>query len=127
MTDYIGDHFSRIRNAQMSKQSFTFLNYTKISLNIVKILQDEGFIRGFSIDSSKKMIKTFLRYNNNTIFIKKIKRISKPSRRVFFSLKFLASLNFNAGIFLISTPKGLMTHKKALKLGLGGEAICFIL
>ena len=126
ITDTVGDYFSRIRNAQTIGLSFTYIRYTKLSLNIVETLQEEGFIKGFSINSSKDQIKIFLRLNNRSTFFKKIKRISKPSRRIYFSLKVLSSLNFSTGFFLLSTSKGIMTHNTALKKGLGGEALCFI-
>lgn len=127
ITDKVGDYFSRIRNAQMLSLSFTYIRYTKFSLNLLKVLQNEGFIKGFSVNSSKNSIKVFLRYNNKATFIKKIKRISKPSCRTYFSVKFLLSLNFQTGLFLLSTPLGIMTHSSALKKGVGGEVLCFIL
>jgi len=127
ISDNIGDYFSRLRNAQKVGLSFTYLRNTKYTIDILTVLQEEGIIKGFSLNSSLNLIKVFLRYDNNSTFIKKIKRISKPSCRTYFSLKFLSSLNFQTGFFLLSTPFGVLTHKNALKKGVGGEVLCFIL
>lgn len=127
ITDPVSDYFSQIRNAQMLNLSYTYIRNTDLSISILKALQQEGFIKGFSIQLSKNLIKVFLRDNKKSNTFKVLKRISKPSCRTYFSVKFLLSLNFKTGIFLLSTPLGILSHTQALKKGLSGEVLCFIL
>ena len=97
------------------------------SYNTLTSLEKEGFIKGFSINSNKKLIKVFFRYNKiDTTFIKKIKCISKPSNRIYFSTKNLTKLDFNTGTFLLSTSKGVISHTSALKKSVGGDVLCFL-
>ena len=127
INDTISDYFSRISNAQMIGLAHTTINYTKFSYNILTSLEKEGFIKGFSINSNKKLIKVFFRYNKiDTTFIKKIKCISKPSNRIYFSTKNLTKLDFNTGTFLLSTSKGVISHTSALKKSVGGDVLCFL-
>ncbi len=140
-TDPIADMLTRIRNAQMIKKPEVFLPYSKLKLNILKLLENEGWISNVEVvkgipTKSKKIseeknlrfdrIKLNIIYTNNQPKIKSLKRISKPGRRIYVTKDDLPSVLNGWGIAVISTPKGLMTNKQAKKENVGGEVICEI-
>lgn len=134
--DLVSDMLTRIRNASLARHRSVNIPYSKLNLNILKVLKKEGYIGDFNIPPgfiSKKVIITTLRYKG--WWIKKplfstIQRISKPGQRIFsgykeFSEKFNL-LKYNQGIAVVSTSSGVMTHRKAEKLKKGGEILCYI-
>lgn len=133
--DLVSDMLTRIRNASLAKHSFTRVNYSKLNLAILKVLEAEGYINTYAIEnnSSKNMIKINLKYKG--WWIKKplfstLERISKPGQRVFSSYKDFNStidtLKYEQGTAIISTSVGVMSHLKATKLKKGGEILCYI-
>ena len=135
-TDLIANMLTNIRNANKILNTYTFCKYTKININILNILIDEGYILNYKIlENIKKslIIKIFLKYKG--WWIKKpvfslIKKISKLSNRIYCKYKNLKKniymLNYNKGIAILSTSSGLLTQHKATKLKKGGELICYI-
>ena len=130
VTDTISDMLTRIRNANMVKHRIVQIPYTKMSLAITKILEDEGFIENFELyqEESKKFILLSLKYiqPSQTPVISKIERISKPGLRVYANSKTLPKVLDNLGIAILSTSKGVMTNVNAKELGVGGEVLCYI-
>lgn len=130
VTDTISDMLTRIRNANMVKHRIVQIPYTKMSLAITKILEDEGFIENFELyqEESKKFILLSLKYiqPSQTPVISKIERISKPGLRVYANSKTLPKVLDNLGIAILSTSKGVMTNINAKELGVGGEVLCYI-
>lgn len=130
VTDTISDLLTRIRNANMIKHQIVEIPITKLSLAIIKILKEEGFIENFEIynENTNKFILISLRYIGKTRkpVISKLKRISKPGLRVYTNSKKLPIILNNLGIAIISTSKGIMTNLNARKLGIGGEVLCYI-
>ena len=130
VTDTISDMLTRIRNANMVKHRIVQIRYTKMSLAITKILEDEGFIENFELyqEESKKFILLSLKYiqPSQTPVISKIERISKPGLRVYANSKTLPKVLDNLGIAILSTSKGVMTNINAKELGVGGEVLCYI-
>lgn len=130
MNDQISDMLTMIRNGQ--KIGLLKVNlYTPSSIKciaILNILYKEGFIRGFIINSINPLtIEVLLKYDSfGNPVIKQINRISKPGRRFYSNIKSLWNLNAGLGIFIITTPKGIMTHLDAKILNYGGEIICSI-
>ncbi|MFH1456657.1 MAG: 30S ribosomal protein S8 [Patescibacteria group bacterium] len=137
-TDPISDMLTRIRNAQMVKKTEVFLPYSKLKLNILKILQKEGWIHAVEViestrEKNKKTsngstagfnsIKAVIIYENNQPKIKNLARISRPSRRVYVDKGNIPKVLNGYGLAVISTSKGLMTDKQARKEGIGGEVI----
>lgn len=126
--DPIADMLIRIKNAQTVKKKIVNIPFSKIKYEIAKILEKEGFIeearkRGRLI----KKIIIQLKYNEKgEPCIKDVKRISKPSRRIYLKWKDLYYPKSGYGILILSTPKGILTSKEAKRLKLGGEAICEI-
>jgi small subunit ribosomal protein S8 len=101
---------------------------TKLSLRLIHILKDQGFILGYSCFKHHKrsFIKLFLKYHNFFSTIKKIKVISKPSKRVFLNSDSLLKFNVNTGLLILHTCYGLLSHKQCREFNVGGELVFFI-
>ena len=130
VTDTISDMLTRIRNATMVKHQIVQIPVTKMSLAITKILKEEGFIQDFEdyqVENRNYLLLS-LKYigKSRQSVISEIKRISKPSLRVYSNSKELPKVLDNLGIAIISTSKGVMTNLKAKELGIGGEVLCYI-
>lgn len=133
--DLVSDMLTRIRNASLAKHSFTRVNYSKLNLAILKVLEAEGYINTYEVekDSTLPLIKINLKYKG--WWIKKplfstLQRVSKPGQRVFSSYKDFNTtidvLKYEQGTAIISTSVGVMSHLKATKLKKGGEILCYI-
>ena len=126
MHDSISDMLTRIRNAQMVNKKTVVLPYSKIKMAISEILIKEGFIEGLNKVGRKtnKFMELELKYDSDKRpRISEITRISKSSQRVYVRAKDVRPYQKGLGIYIISTPKGLMTDRMAKKSGLGGEVI----
>ena len=130
VNDTISDMLTRIRNANMVKHQIVQIPFTKMSIAIAKILKEEGFIQDFESynENNKKYLLISLKYigKSRQSVISTIKRVSKPSLRVYTNSKQLPRVLDNLGIAIISTSKGVMTNLKAKELGIGGEVLCYI-
>jgi len=133
MTDPIADMLTRIRNASKVRKQEVFIPFSKIKLEIAKILKKEGFINNYSeIKPTKEGENQFgglminLKYEDGKSVITAIDRTSKPGRRVYAGKLELPKVLNDLGIAIISTPHGIMTNKEARKVGLGGEVLCEI-
>jgi len=116
-----------IRNGILLTKEFVITPSSKLKLNILKILQEEGYIKSFNENEIKKGIKEIkitLSYIKGEPSIKIISRISKPGRRVYSKLKNLPSYYKGYGTTIVSTSKGVMTDKKARISNLSGEILC---
>ena len=119
--------FVNIKKGQLVKRNFIFNKKKKICESFLKILWNEGFILGYKIDSkTSDKIKIFLKYKNGKPAINSIKIISKPSRRVYFSIKQIWKLNSNKSFIIFSTNKGLKSIIECKKLKIGGEPFIII-
>lgn len=131
MKDNLSDMLTRIRNGQKSNLSEIELFWPtpKICLNVLNILYKEGYIRGFKKISknNKLIIKVLLKYDIQGIpAMKTIERISKPSQKVYSSINSLWKVKTGLGIYILSTPKGILTDSDARFLNVGGEILCYI-
>ena len=124
MQDTISDMLTRIRNAQMAYMETVLIPSSKIKLEIARILKEEGYILYYETD--KKNIKIKLKYFKGKPVIDKIKRISKPSLRIYQGKDQLKKVANGLGIAIISTSRGVMTSYEAKKKGIGGEVICTV-
>ena len=127
LTDTIADMLTTIRNWLLLSKEFVCTPSSKLKLNVLKVLQEEGYIRSFKenkIRKEIKEIKIILSYINGKPSIKLITRISKPGRRVYSKLKNLPSYFKGYGVTIVSTSKGIMTDKKARISNLSGEILC---
>ena len=126
MTDPISDLLTRIRNGQMVRKSKVICPASKLKVSILKVLQEEGYIRGyeFSENEKGKELEISLKYFDGKPVIKEISRVSKPGMRVYSSVKTMPSFKNNMGITILSTSKGVMTNFSAQSANLGGEILC---
>ncbi len=130
VTDNISDLLTRIRNANMMKHHVVQVPHTKMSLAILTILKNEGYIENYENyeENNKKYLLILLKYfgSNRQPVITKLQRVSKPGLRVYKNKKALPNILDNLGIAIISTSKGVMTNIKAKEIGIGGEVLCYI-
>jgi len=126
MVDPITDMLNQIRNGQAVQKPEVSIPFSRIKEEIVKILIEEGFLSNSKkvLKKDDKLLKVNLKYNQNTPAISGLKRVSKPGQRIYVKNSKIKTIKGGRGIAIISTPKGLMTNKKAKKEGLGGEIIC---
>lgn len=127
--DPIADLFTIIRNGYLARQSEVSAPYSNIKNSILVILKEHGYIKDFSVNSIDKVKKNFiiqLNYIDDVPAITKIKRISRPSVRIYAGAKNIPTSLSGAGLTIVSTSAGILTDKQARQQGLGGEIICQI-
>ncbi|MBI3888028.1 30S ribosomal protein S8 [Candidatus Microgenomates bacterium] len=120
--DPISDMLTRVRNGYMARNSVVEVSWSKMKENLAKILADAGYISKVTVLNNN--LNLDLKYHGKVPAITEIKRVSKPSLRVYVSKDNLPRVLGGMGIAVLSTPKGLMTDKQAHKNGVGGEVIC---
>ena len=126
MKNILYNMFSNIQNGQIVKKKIIFQKRKKICEAFLNILWDEGFISGYSIEKNN-FLKIFLKYHKNSPVIKKIKSISKPGSRIYYSNKQLWKIEENKIFIILSTNQGLKTLNQCKKLKLGGEPLAIII
>lgn len=127
MSDPLGDMLTRVRNGQQAGKEIVECPYSKIRENVCKVLADEGYIRGHTVESlegNKKVLKIQLKYAEGRGVIRQIDRVSKPGRRVYSSVKTMPRFFNGLGILVVSTPRGVMADHKAREANVGGEVLC---
>ncbi|MEX1020576.1 MAG: 30S ribosomal protein S8 [Litorilinea sp.] len=126
-TDPIADLLTRIRNASMVQHRTVVVPSSKIKANIAKILQEEGFIQGYSVTEEQPQASLVLQLKytgRGEPVITGLQRVSKPGRRTYIGYREIPWVRSGLGINIVSTPKGLMTGRKARQARLGGEILC---
>ncbi len=127
MHDPIADLLTRIRNAQMARHENVRMPNSKIKRNILKVLESEGFIAGFTTtDEIKSSIDVQLKYHNGAPVIEEIQRVSRPGLRIYKENGDLPKVRGGLGVAIVSTDKGVMTEKRARAAGIGGEVLCTV-
>jgi len=128
MQDPVSDMLTQIRNAQMMGIRTTRLAHSKFKEQILDVLKGEGYIESFKVDQAdvKKELEVTLKYFQGRPVIETIKRISKPSLRVYRGYTDLPVVRGGLGISIVSTPKGVMADKAARAQKLGGEVLCTV-
>ena len=129
MSDPIADMLTRIRNATMAAYSTADIPSSKLKVYIAEILKEEGFIKNFKLQSDAKqnLIRVFLKYDDEgESIIGGLKRVSKPSRRVYTKSGRIPKVLNGYGISILSTSKGVMTNKSARQGKVGGEILCHV-
>ncbi len=127
--DPVSDMLTRIRNAMVARHSKVEIPASKLKIEIVRILKEEGYITNYRIaaEGSKTTIKAYLKYASDTRpVISRIERVSKPGRRVFVGSKEVPRVIGGMGVNILSTSAGVMTGAQARKKGVGGEIVCSI-
>lgn len=128
-TDPVADLLTRIRNANKAYHDSLEISGSKLKLDIVKILQREGFIKGFDIikDPKQDRIKIHLKYGpRRERVLSNLKRVSKPGLRIYVKRDNLPHVLRGLGIAILTTSQGVMTDKEARRKGIGGEVLCYV-
>ena len=135
MTDPIADMLTRIRNAVTAKHTRVDMPASRIKADIARILQDEGYIQGFKLleepnvknASLARTLRLFLKYGpHGERLITGVERISRPGRRVYFGKEEVPEVLAGLGTSILTTSRGVMTGRAAVKAGVGGEVLCNI-
>ncbi|MEM8579926.1 MAG: 30S ribosomal protein S8 [Pseudomonadota bacterium] len=128
MNDPLGDMLTRIRNAQMRGKSTVRTPASKLRAWVLDVLQDEGYIRGYERveDSKHPELEISLKYYDGIPVIRELKRVSKPGRRVYVSVKEVPSVRQGLGVSIVSTPRGVMSDANARSANVGGEVLCTV-
>jgi small subunit ribosomal protein S8 len=128
MTDPIADMLTRIRNAQMAEKVSVSMPSSKLKVSIAKVLKDEGYIDDFAVreNGGKSELDIALKYYAGRPVIERIERISKPGLRVYKGKDDLPRVMNGLGVAIVSTPKGVMTDRRARASNVGGEVLCVV-
>ncbi|MBV9850540.1 MAG: 30S ribosomal protein S8 [Armatimonadetes bacterium] len=130
VSDPIADLLTRIRNANRANHESLEVDASKLKVEIVKILADEGYIRSYEVVKQpvQDKIKVTLKYGarNREKVITDLKRISKPGLRVYRAHDKLPVVLRGLGTAIVSTSQGVMTAKEARKRGIGGEVLAYV-
>lgn len=128
MSDPIADMLTRIRNAQMVEKSVVTMPASKLKTAIAQVLKDEGYIDGFQVkaDSGKSELEISLKYYAGRPVIERIERVSRPGLRVYRGRNAIPQVQNGLGVAIVTTPRGVMTDRKARATGVGGEVLCYV-
>lgn len=129
MTDPIADMLTRIRNASTVSHETVDIPASKLKVELARVLKEEGFIADYAVkeEGKFKVITITLKYDmNRKPVITKLEKISKPGLRHYSKAKKLQKVLGGLGVAIISTPKGLLTDRKARKENVGGEILCYV-
>jgi small subunit ribosomal protein S8 len=128
MSDPIADMLTRIRNAQMAQKGSVVMPSSKLKVAIARVLESEGYIDGFSVrtDGGKAELEVALKYYSGRPVIERIERVSRPGLRVYRGMDDLPRVMNGLGVAIVSTPRGVMTDRKARAEKVGGEVLCIV-
>jgi small subunit ribosomal protein S8 len=128
MSDPIADMLTRIRNAQSVDKATVTMPSSKLKVAIAQVLQDEGYIDGFALreNGGKPELEIALKYYAGRPVIERIERVSRPGLRIYKGRHSIPQVMNGLGVAIVTTPKGVMTDRKARATGVGGEVLCFV-
>jgi len=130
ISDPVADMLTKIRNASQARHEKVEIPTSKMKLQIVKILKNEGYVKNFKKVVSKEgvnYIRVFLKYDEKqNPVLHGIDRISTPGRRVYSGYRDMPRIYNGYGVLVVSTSSGISTGKKATEKKVGGELICSI-
>jgi small subunit ribosomal protein S8 len=131
MTDPISDMLTRIRNATLARQARVEMPSSRLKVEIARILESEGYIQGFKVldvqpgERVQALLRVFLKYGpRGERVITGIQRVSRPGRRVYFGRDDVPDVLAGLGTSILTTSRGVMTGREAVKSGVGGEVLC---
>ncbi|SMC26128.1 SSU ribosomal protein S8P [Desulfacinum hydrothermale DSM 13146] len=127
MTDPIADFLTRIKNAHRARFDKVDIPASRIKTELARILKEEGYIKHYKVikDNKQGILRIHLKYGSDReAAIVDMKRVSKPSRRIYVGADEIPRVLNGLGISILSTSKGVMTDKQARRQGVGGEVLC---
>ncbi|MCO5977176.1 30S ribosomal protein S8 [Ideonella oryzae] len=128
MSDPIADMLTRIRNAQAVDKVSVVMPASKLKVAIAQVLKDEGYIDGFALkgEAGKNELEIGLKYYAGRPVIERIERVSRPGLRIYRGRDAIPQVMNGLGVAIVTTPKGVMTDRKARAAGVGGEVLCYV-
>lgn len=127
--DPIGDLLTRIRNASEAKHKKVDVPHSQLKVSVVEILKKEGFIKGYQLfqHENKGVLRVYLKYmDKGRAVIQGLRRVSRPSRRVYSNYDKLPKIRNGLGMAIVSTSKGVLTDQLARENKVGGEVLCTV-
>ena len=129
VSDPVADMLTRIRNGLMVHKRYVVVPSSKLKVEVARVLKAEGYIEHYDVtrDRPQSMIRVRLKYTkDNQQVLSGLQRVSKPGRRVYVQRDEIPLVLNGMGIAVLSTPRGVMTGKKAHQMGVGGEVLCYV-
>ena len=129
ITDPISDGLTKIRNASKSRHPAVDVRFSRLFMQILEVLKQEGFIRTYKpvgTSAAQRMLRVYLKYAKKTPAITQVIRISKPGARTYRKSAELPRVLGGLGIAVVSTSKGILTERDAYHQRIGGEVICYV-
>jgi small subunit ribosomal protein S8 len=130
MTDPIADMLARLRNATIARHARVDMPSSRLKVEIARILENEGYVQGFKVieadgERPQAQLRVFLKYGpRGERVITGIQRVSRPGRRVYFGRNDVPDVLAGLGTSILTTSRGVMTGREAVKAGVGGEVLC---
>lgn len=127
MQDPVADMLTRVRNAQAVGKTIVSMPSSRLKKDIARVLQEEGYITGYSVDdAAKPELTVTLKYFEGKPVIEKLDRVSRSGLRRYSGKSGLPTVRGGLGVAIISTSKGVMTDRAARSAGVGGEVLCTV-
>jgi len=129
MTDPIADMLNRISNGLLARHKQVTLPSSKIKVAVARILKEEGYIKNYQVtrDEPQPSLRIVLKYDDDRQpIISKIRRVSKPGRRMYVGREEIPWVLNGMGVAILSTPRGIVTGQQARRLKVGGEVLCYV-
>lgn len=128
MSDPIADMLTRIRNAQLAEKASVSMPSSKLKVAIAAVLRDEGYVEDFAVRDAdgKPALEIGLKYYAGRPVIERIERVSRPGLRIYKGCDDIPRVMNGLGVAIVSTPKGVMTDRKARASKVGGEVLCIV-
>jgi small subunit ribosomal protein S8 len=133
MSDPIADMLTRIRNAQRVEKTEVTMPSSKLKVAIASVLREEGYIEGFQVADAAAAaaaghpeLRIGLKYYAGRPVIERLERVSRPGLRIYRGRNDLPQVMNGLGVAIVSTPRGVMTDRKARNQGVGGEILCYV-
>lgn len=122
--DTLANMLIAIKNAGLVKKASIVIPSSKMKVAVLSLLKEEGYIKTYHVqDGVKPTVEVVLEYKGNNPRVQDVKRVSKPSKRMYAGVKDIAPVKYGHGTLVLSTPKGIMTDKQARKEQVGGELL----
>ena len=129
INDPISDMLTRIRNGIRARRARVEMPASNLKVEIARVLKEEGYIGNFKVseEGKKKTLRIVLRYSpDGESVISTLDRVSKPGRRVCVGAREVPKVLGDLGVNILTTPRGVMSGRKARKAGVGGEILCSV-
>jgi len=127
MHDPVSDLVTRIKNAYAQKHSRVSMDSSRLKLNMLKVLKEQGLIRDYSSFKTTEGLSRLdveLKYINSKPVLTELKQISRPGLRVYKGVSEFPKIKTGYGVLIISTPQGVLSHFEAKRKNVGGELLC---